>query len=164
MVANLGALLGVLASFFVGQIAEGFVNPPDVTIESSHPISSPDEAKLREGLEPVRLPPEKPTWPEIDPETGEASWYSLPTPTASGELMDPEALTAAHPSIPLGTKVVVENLDNGEHVIVRINDRGPFAGDRIIDLRRLPPKRSTCSPTARRKSASRALRRLIRWA
>jgi rare lipoprotein A len=48
--------------------------------------------------------------------------------------MDEDALTAAHPSLPLGTKVLVENLDNGRSVVVRINDRGPFAGNRIIDV------------------------------
>ncbi len=48
--------------------------------------------------------------------------------------MDGEALTAAHNSLPLGSRVRVENLDNGRVVVVRINDRGPFAKDRIIDL------------------------------
>jgi len=67
-------------------------------------------------------------------ETGRASWYDLDSETASGEVMDEDALTAAHPSLPLGTKVKVENLDNGRVVVVRINDRGPFAKDRIIDL------------------------------
>ena len=54
--------------------------------------------------------------------------------TASGEDMDGERLTAAHPTLPLGTRVRVANLDNGRSVVVRINDRGPFAKDRIIDL------------------------------
>ena len=48
--------------------------------------------------------------------------------------MDETALTAAHPSLPLGTKVKVDNLANGRSVVVRINDRGPFTKDRIIDL------------------------------
>lgn len=68
------------------------------------------------------------------PETGRASWYDLPTKTASGEAMDADALTAAHRSLALGSHVRVENLDNGRAVVVRINDRGPFAKDRIIDL------------------------------
>ena len=67
-------------------------------------------------------------------QTGRASWYDLETPTASGETMDEDALTAAHRSLPLGSKVRVENLANGREVVVRINDRGPFAADRIIDL------------------------------
>ena len=68
------------------------------------------------------------------PETGSASWYDLDTPTASGETIDDDDLTAAHPTLPLGTHVLVENLDNGQSVVVRINDRGPFIEDRIIDL------------------------------
>ncbi len=68
------------------------------------------------------------------PETGRASWYDLDTPTATGETIDDDDLTAAHPTLPLGTHVLVENLDNGRSVVVRINDRGPFTQDRIIDL------------------------------
>jgi rare lipoprotein A len=69
-------------------------------------------------------------------QTGRASWYSLTSKTASGERCNPNALTAAHRSLPFGTKVKVENLSNGRTVIVRINDRGPFVGGRVIDLTR----------------------------
>jgi rare lipoprotein A len=66
---------------------------------------------------------------------GHASWYSLPAnKTANGERMNPHELTAAHRSLPFGTRVLVENLSNGRSVVVRINDRGPFIGGRIIDL------------------------------
>jgi rare lipoprotein A len=66
---------------------------------------------------------------------GHASWYSLPRDiTANGERMNPNDLTAAHRSLPFGTRVLVENLSNGQSVVVRINDRGPFTGGRIIDL------------------------------
>ena len=66
---------------------------------------------------------------------GHASWYSLPANiTANGERMNPNELTAAHRSLPFGTRVLVENLSNGQSVVVRINDRGPFIGGRIIDL------------------------------
>jgi len=66
---------------------------------------------------------------------GHASWYSLPAnTTANGERMNPNELTAAHRSLPFGTRVLVENLSNGRSVVVRINDRGPFIGGRIIDL------------------------------
>ena len=66
---------------------------------------------------------------------GHASWYSLPAnTTANGEQMNPSDLTAAHRSLPFGTRVLVENLSNGRSVVVRINDRGPFIGGRIIDL------------------------------
>lgn len=71
---------------------------------------------------------------EASAQTGRASWYSLTSITASGERCNPNALTAAHRSLPFGTKVKVENLKNGKSVVVRINDRGPFVGGRIIDL------------------------------
>jgi len=67
-------------------------------------------------------------------QVGSASWYALHSKTASGEPMNPNALTAAHRSLPFGTKVLVENLNNGRSVVVRINDRGPFVGGRIIDV------------------------------
>jgi rare lipoprotein A len=68
---------------------------------------------------------------------GKASWYGSQfanRPTASGALFDPEKLTAAHRKLPLGTKVVVTNLHNGRSVLVTINDRGPYWGNREIDL------------------------------
>jgi rare lipoprotein A len=70
-------------------------------------------------------------------ERGMASYYSDQfhgAPTASGEIYNMNELTAAHPTLPFGSKVVVRNLKNGKSVEVRINDRGPFKGDRIIDL------------------------------
>jgi rare lipoprotein A len=67
-------------------------------------------------------------------QTGRESWYEFTSQTANGEKMDPNQLTAAHRSLPFGTKIRVENLDNGRSVDVRINDRGPFTGNRIIDL------------------------------
>ena len=69
--------------------------------------------------------------------TGEASYYGRElagNPTASGEIFDPARLTAAHRTLPLGSMVRVTNSSNGEDVVVRINDRGPFHGDRVIDL------------------------------
>ncbi len=68
---------------------------------------------------------------------GEASYYcqSLSgNPTTSGEPYDPDLLTAAHRTLPLGTRVRVTNLHTGASVVVRINDRGPFVENRVIDL------------------------------
>ncbi|MCV0394951.1 MAG: septal ring lytic transglycosylase RlpA family protein [Rhizobiaceae bacterium] len=65
---------------------------------------------------------------------GGASWYALTSKTASGERMNPQAMTAAHRSLPFGSKVVVTNQRNGRSVVVRINDRGPFIRGRVIDL------------------------------
>ena len=70
-------------------------------------------------------------------ESGEASWYGADhqgRPTASGEPFDRHKLTAAHPTLPLGTQLLVTNLRNGRSVRVRVNDRGPGAPGRIIDL------------------------------
>ncbi len=67
----------------------------------------------------------------------EASYYGdafAGRPTASGEPFDPELLTAAHRTLPLGSLVEVREAVSGQSVIVRINDRGPFHGDRAIDL------------------------------
>jgi rare lipoprotein A len=80
-----------------------------------------------------------PTLPDGWREEGDASWYGpnfVGRPTASGETFDPRMLTAAHRTLPFGTRVRVTHLDNGRSVTVRINDRGPFAHGRIIDLSR----------------------------
>ncbi|MAZ14892.1 MAG: septal ring lytic transglycosylase RlpA family lipoprotein [Ahrensia sp.] len=65
---------------------------------------------------------------------GGASWYALHSRTASGEMMNPAQMTAAHKTLPFGTKVKVTNKRTGKSVVVRINDRGPFIRGRIIDL------------------------------
>jgi peptidoglycan lytic transglycosylase len=70
-------------------------------------------------------------------QTGTASWYGPGfngNRTSSGEIYDQNELTAAHQTLPLGTRVAVTNLANGRQVEVRINDRGPFAKGRVIDL------------------------------
>ena len=75
---------------------------------------------------------------ELKPyQVGNASWYGKQfhgRTTASGEDFDMFELTAAHRKLPLGTFVKVTNLKNGKWIIVRINDRGPYVGDRIMDL------------------------------
>ena len=74
--------------------------------------------------------------PEYD-ETGIASWYGpnfYGHPTANGERYNAGALTAAHRTLPLPVNVRVTNLDNGKSLVVRVNDRGPFAKGRIIDM------------------------------
>lgn len=68
---------------------------------------------------------------------GEASYYGhelAGNRTASGERFNPNALTAAHRTLPLGTRLKVTNVANGRSVIVRINDRGPFVRSRLIDV------------------------------
>ena len=71
--------------------------------------------------------------------SGVASYYGrrfAGRPTANGETFDPARLTAAHRTLPFGSKVRVTNPRNGRSVVVRINDRGPFHGNRTIDLSR----------------------------
>jgi len=88
-------------------------------------------------------------------ETGVASWYNLSGRlTASGELFDRQRLTAAHPSLPFGSVIEVKNKRNGRTVLVTVNDRGPHAKARIIDLRRRRPPSSACAPRASRSSKS----------
>ena len=68
---------------------------------------------------------------------GFASWYGSAfhgRKTSNGEAYNMHSLTAAHKTLPLGTVLLVKNLDNGKDTLVRVNDRGPFAGGRIIDL------------------------------
>ncbi|HEX9886788.1 MAG TPA: septal ring lytic transglycosylase RlpA family protein [Longimicrobiales bacterium] len=77
---------------------------------------------------------------------GIASWYGQEfagRPTSSGEIYDPDLLTAAHRTLPLPTWVEVTNLDNGSSVLVRVNDRGPFAhpDERIIDVSQAAARR-----------------------
>jgi rare lipoprotein A (peptidoglycan hydrolase) len=73
----------------------------------------------------------------VKKEFGEASWYGPGfhgQETASGETFNQKEMTAAHPSLPIGTKAKVTNLENNKKVEVRINDRGPYADGRVIDL------------------------------
>lgn len=103
-------------------------SPPAATIIQPVPVE-PETAK----------PPIKKTPAEQAklPQTGEASWYGAHhqgRQTASGEIFDQELFTAAHRTLPFGSKIKVTNLANGKSVEVRINDRGPFGEDRIIDL------------------------------
>ena len=68
------------------------------------------------------------------PSDGIASFYKQGSRTASGEKFNPRELTAAHPTLPFGTRVRVTNVNTGRSVTVRINDRGPFIRGRVIDV------------------------------
>jgi rare lipoprotein A (peptidoglycan hydrolase) len=97
-------------------------------------VPSPPESEQAPPI--AKIPaPSQPTMME----TGLASWYGPKFHgklTASGEVFNQEKFTAAHPTLPWGSKVKVTNLDNGKSVDVRINDRGPFGKGRIIDVSR----------------------------
>jgi rare lipoprotein A len=76
-------------------------------------------------------------FPDGDVQTGMASWYGAEFQgrlTSSKEIYDMNDLTAAHNTLPLGSQVMVTNLNTGKSVVVRINDRGPFVKNRVIDL------------------------------
>jgi len=74
------------------------------------------------------------TPPARSASSGLASYYSEGQKTASGERFDPSQLTAAHPSLPFGTRLHVTNVKTGRSVVVRVNDRGPFVHGRLVDV------------------------------
>jgi rare lipoprotein A len=117
----------------VGALAAGCASTP------ASKVSVPPNAGVYKVGNPYQIGD---TWyypreqPDYD-ETGIASWYGpgfYGHNTADGEMLDPDALTAAHRTLPLPVNVRVTNLENGESLVVRVNDRGPFAKSRIIDV------------------------------
>ncbi|MEM0961583.1 MAG: septal ring lytic transglycosylase RlpA family protein [Bacteroidota bacterium] len=103
---------------------------------SSVSLAEDTEVQLAPAVEPVPVADPAPAEGESVP-GGLASYYGAElagNPTASGERFDPSALTAAHRTLPFGTRLRVTHARTGESVVVRINDRGPFHGDRVIDL------------------------------
>jgi rare lipoprotein A len=92
-------------------------------------------ALSKKGVDSAKDTKEHPTGDNS--QIGVASWYGIDehgSPTATGERFSKNALTAAHKTLPMGTVVRVINLENGRDVIVKINDRGPFIENRMIDL------------------------------
>jgi rare lipoprotein A len=102
----------------------------------------PQDAGAEEEAEtvPVSAPaPSDAARARLADETGVASWYGAAfagRPTATGETFDPDAMTAAHPSLPLPSLIEVTNAENGRTAVVRVNDRGPFAHGRVLDVSR----------------------------
>ncbi|HET6331446.1 MAG TPA: septal ring lytic transglycosylase RlpA family protein [Holophagaceae bacterium] len=93
-----------------------------------------------------RLTPDSALPSDTYEESGTASWYGggdgfAGKPTASGEIFDPSQLTAAHKTLPLGTWLEVEELNNHRKVLVKVNDRGPFIRGRILDLSKAAAER-----------------------
>ncbi len=139
-----------LATFATGLLATGFALFPVlardmVSTEFYDPFESVSSLSEQASnvSEPAVIspksvaPPKPPKMSIVSTSTGEASWYGpgfFGNRTANGELFRPGTMTAAHRTLPFGTLVRVTNLRNGRETIVRINDRGPFAGHRVIDL------------------------------
>ena len=131
------AILAILLATFLGGCAHHHVSsqPPTQTPPSaSQPRTAPGASR------PSGAPPateRQPAVPGEYVEEGVASWYGVPfngRRTSNGEIYDMHELTAAHRTLPFGAVVRVTNLRNGKQTQVRINDRGPFVADRIIDL------------------------------
>lgn len=115
--------------------------PKPSTSESTKPTTSSQPKPPSAAAPKTTKSPEHKPKPRATPKTRVissgtcgASFYGDPQMTASGERFDPSAMTAAHKTLPLGSRVRVTNPNNGESVIVRINDRGPYVGGRCLDL------------------------------
>ncbi len=124
----------VLATGLAGCASLGTPAPtaPELALAMPPPIHFTNPATV---LHDVELPalPEQPDEGTV----GTVSWYGRALagrPTASGERFDPAALTMAHRQLPFGTRVRITNPENGRSVVVRVNDRGPFVGERVADV------------------------------
>jgi rare lipoprotein A len=108
----------------------------EVAIREAESAPVPAEPQLRPLPQPI-APVPAPAPRAVPIGTGQASWYGpgfYGNRTANGEVFRPGTMTAAHRTLPFGTRVRVTNLNNGRVAVVRINDRGPFHGNRVIDL------------------------------
>ncbi|WP_407676735.1 septal ring lytic transglycosylase RlpA family protein [Phytohabitans aurantiacus] len=132
-----GGGLGAVRLTASGELAPV---PPRTEATTQAASPTPTKAPQRASRGNARSAEETPrSSPSASPATKErcgASYYDEPQPTANGEQFDPEALTAAHKTLPFDTRVRVTNPSNGKSVVVRINDRGPYISGRCIDLSR----------------------------
>jgi rare lipoprotein A len=122
--------LSILAAALFLAANVGAATVPNHQQPSTKPNAIPVAANAVKTQKPGKAAP-KPY------QVGNASWYGKQfhgKTTASGEDFDMFEFTAAHRTLPLGTFVKVTNLKNGKWIIVRVNDRGPYVGDRIMDL------------------------------
>lgn len=138
-------LIAGLCLFFFPGCATKIPSSPAPTWESPGPRPAPAKPVARPQAIPATQRPYtiegKTYYPlpsaEGYSENGIASWYGTPfhgRKTSNGEIYNMYEWTAAHKTLPMQTRLLVENLENGRSTTVRINDRGPFVGDRIIDL------------------------------
>ncbi|HEX2316447.1 MAG TPA: septal ring lytic transglycosylase RlpA family protein [Thermomonospora sp.] len=132
----------VLNSGGEGRAAVAAVPPAAPPVpRPSAPVADPAGAPPRtESTVEAAAEPARPKYRVIDTGACQASYYWDPQPTASGEPFDPDALTAAHKTLPMHSRVRVTNRHNGRSVVVRINDRGPYVGGRCLDLSRAAMK------------------------
>lgn len=126
------------------NVAAAIVNPeparlPESFVDTTSNLSTnpSNNPSVELAINPYIVPEVIPAPTRTPFQRGEASWYGPGFDgnySANGEIFNRNAMTAAHPSLPFGTRVLVTNRDNGRSVVVRINDRGPFTGGRVIDL------------------------------
>jgi rare lipoprotein A len=103
----------------------------------ARPQTSPESTRTRVAVQPRKHSPLAANRQAASTQFasyGVASFYSEEQKTANGETFDPKELTAAHPTLPFGTRLRVTNLTTGRSVTVRINDRGPFVAGRVVDV------------------------------
>jgi rare lipoprotein A len=140
---NFGRLFAVvLTAAALGACAQSNVNRTEFRTASRPPSLQNNRTALRVTHRRVAVALRKHTPFATDkhaPETqfastGVASFYSDEQETANGETFDPNKLTAAHPTLPFGTRLRVTNVSTGRSVTVRVNDRGPFVPGRIVDV------------------------------
>jgi rare lipoprotein A len=128
-------LIGCGVGALVALTAKSEAGPPVSFVESSHtpPVIRGEVAALAE----------LPISPLFKGELGVASWYGDESRgvTASGEMFDEQDLTAAHRTLPLGSKIVVTNLRNYRSLVLRVNDRGPNVAGRLLDVSRAAAER-----------------------
>lgn len=126
-------MLRMFAVLFIALLASCTFAPPK---RAQTPSGSPATMRPYVVFDKKYQPQEKPQGHVF---RGTASWYGDQfhgRKTANGERYNMHDLTAAHTTLPMNTQVRVQNLNNNKHVVVRINDRGPFAKNRVIDLSR----------------------------
>ncbi|MGH3714071.1 MAG: septal ring lytic transglycosylase RlpA family protein [Micromonosporaceae bacterium] len=137
--------IAALASAFTLLAAGSGIALESYQPASGEPQTAPPprttERVSRDERPPHRTPtpsatPRKPAPRVIDHGACGTSFYDEPQGTANGEQFNPNAITAAHKSLPFNTRVRVTNPANGRSVVVRINDRGPYIGGRCLDLSR----------------------------
>lgn len=125
-----GALWHESNSSEIVKLGKGVASVETRAVTALSPDSTPDRQR-------TATPGPTPSASESPLAGGDASYYGnelAGNPTANGERFDPQQLTAAHRTLPLGSKVRVTNSRNGQSVVVRVNDRGPYHGNRVIDL------------------------------
>lgn len=137
-ISGSAALLPVVASDFLSLNGAEPLDPLDLVVEPQATLSPAQVKPVLAAPSPELLKPKLKLVPEVVKViTGEASWYGpgfYGNLTANGEVYKRGTMTAAHRTLPFGTKVRVTNLWNGRTAVIRINDRGPFIDHRVIDL------------------------------